>query len=88
MRWIPESGVRGIRNLGNFCLWNPESFTSEFGIQLKESGIPLTIGIRNPSSTDKVRNPESGIHGVKSTIQDYLLDSLTLDELSLHLLQR
>ena len=78
----------GIRNLGNFCLWNPESFTLEFGIQLKESGIPLTIGIRNPSSTDKVINPESGIHGVKSTIQDYLLDSLTLDELSLHLLQR
>ena len=27
MRGIPESGVRGIRNLGNFCLWNPESLT-------------------------------------------------------------
>ena len=38
------------------------------GIQLKTSVIPLTIGIRNPSSTDK----ESGIQGVQSRIQDCL----------------
>ena len=36
----------------------------EFGIQLKESGIPLAIDIQNPSSTDKdlengTWNPES-----------------------------
>ena len=34
------------------------------GIQLKESGIPLEMGIRNPRSTDKVpgiRNPWRGI---------------------------
>ena len=37
---IPESG--------NFFLWNPESWVLESGIQHKESGIPLTIGIRNP----------------------------------------
>ena len=28
-------------------------------------GIPLTIGIRNPSSTEK----DSGIHGVESIVQ-------------------
>ena len=54
----------GIRNLRNFSLWNGESCSLESGIQLKESGIPLTIGIQNPSSTDKdwnsvprIRNP-------------------------------
>ena len=36
----------------------------EFAIQLKESGIPMTIEIQNPSSTDKdleysTWNPES-----------------------------
>ena len=47
-----ESGIQKC------FLVNPESWLSvESGIQLKESGIPLTIGIRNPSSTDK--NPES-----------------------------
>ena len=30
-------------------------------IHLKESRIPLTIGIQNPSSTDKYWNPESSI---------------------------
>jgi len=33
---------------------------SESGIQLKESGIPLTIGIRNPES--RIQNPESSFH--------------------------
>ena len=32
---------------------------AESRIHLKESGIPLTIGIQNPSSTDKYWNPES-----------------------------
>ena len=40
----------GFRNMGNFCLWNPESL-------VVESEISLTIGIQNPSSTDKYRNP-------------------------------
>jgi len=35
-----------IWNLENFSLWNPES--CESGINLKESEIPLMIGIRNP----------------------------------------
>ena len=34
-----------------FFLWNPESWTLESRIQLSEFGIPLTIGIRNPSSS-------------------------------------
>ena len=44
------------------------------GIQLKEYEIPLTMGIQNPSSTDKGWDPvpESGIHSVTSRIQDCL----------------
>ena len=38
---------------GNFCLWNPESWGLESGIQLKESGILLKIGFQNPSFIDK-----------------------------------
>ena len=52
-------GAEEFPNLGNFCLWNPCSFVLESGLQLKESGIPSTIGIQNPSSTDKYWNPES-----------------------------
>ena len=79
-----ESGIlgifsRGIRNLGNFCLCNPESWALETGIQLQESGIPLTIGIRNPSSTEKdvessTWNPEpTNLNPESKTV----LDSLT-----------
>ena len=42
---------KGIWNLWDFCLRNPESWALEFGIQLKESGISLRIGIQNPSTT-------------------------------------
>ena len=35
-----------------------QSWALESGIQFKESGIPLTIRIQNPSSTEK-KNPES-----------------------------
>ena len=58
--WIPESRkLLPVESGIQKCfLVNPESWLSvESEIQLKESGIPLTIGIRNPSSTDK--NPES-----------------------------
>ena len=37
-------------------------FCLESGIQLKETGIPLTIEMRNPSSTDK----ESGMQYLES----------------------
>ena len=76
---LVESGIweifaREIRNPGNFCLWNPESgkfLLLESGIQLKESGIPLTISVRNPGSTDKeseFQYQETGIHGMESRI--------------------
>ena len=44
---------QGIRNPGNFCLWNLETWGLESGIQFKEYGISLTIKARNPSSTAK-----------------------------------
>ena len=54
-------------------------YTIFVGIQLKEYGIPLTIGIRNPSSTDKksaveylAMNPESTAWNPESkTVLDY-----------------
>ena len=53
----------------NFSFWNPESWASESEIQLNESGISLTIGIQNSSSTDK----ESGPWNPKSkTVLDLL----------------
>ena len=70
----PRKVIR-IPKSGKFCLWNPESSENLFlwnwksrnwesGIQLKKSKIPLTIKMRNLSSTNKeskfiVWNPES-----------------------------
>ena len=63
---------------GNFCLWNPESWALESGIQLKESGIPLTIGIQNPSSTDKDWNPVPSIRNPRCGIQNSSLSWILL----------
>ena len=44
----------------------------EYGIQLEESGIPLTGGIRNPPSTDTecgIQYMESGIRNLQIGIQ-------------------
>ena len=67
--------IRSIACLGSrsgqsqhWRIWIPESCALESWIELKESGIPLTIGIQNPSSTDK----KSGIESVESRIQDCL----------------
>ena len=52
-----ESGILGLE--------------SGIQLQLAESGIPLTIGIRNPSSTDKestIKYLESRIHGMEFRI--------------------
>ena len=72
---IPESGKFCACGIRNPALWNPEyscrnpkSWALESGIQPKESEIPLTIEIQNPSSTDKNWNPvilESEIHSVR-----------------------
>ena len=40
------------------------------GIQLKESGIPLRIGIQNPSSSDKDWNPIPEIRNARRGIQN------------------
>ena len=62
----PNSGLRETFACG---MWNVESLNLESGIQLKESGIPLTIRIQNPSTTDK----ESGIQCLESAFQDCLV---------------
>ena len=52
-----ESGILGLE--------------SGIQLQLKKSGIPLTIGIRNSSSTDKestIQYLESRIHGMEFRI--------------------
>ena len=68
-------------------LVNSKSWFLEFGNQLKESGIQLTIGIRNPSSTDEesaiqvplTRNPKSSDKESKAWNPDskIVLDHLT-----------
>ena len=61
-----------IPELRKFCLWNLESWGLESGIQLQESRVLLTTGIRNPSCTDKesqIQYLESEIHCVESGIQ-------------------
>ena len=70
IRLIPFCSNKFTRKPGKFCLWHPESRVLESGIQLMESGIPLTIGIQNPSSTDKDWNPVPGIWNPQRGIQN------------------
>ena len=65
----PTFQESGFQNSGNFGVWNPESWVLESGIQLKESRIPLTIGIQNPGSTE-IQYLEYAVIGVESRIQD------------------
>ena len=69
--WIPGSWnfSFGIWNPGNLCLLDPKFWTLESAVRVKESAIPLTIGIPSPSSTDKesrIQYLESGIGAVWS----------------------
>ena len=76
----------GFRNEGNICLRNLESGALGSRIQLKESGIPLTIDFRDPSSTDKeseIQYLESGIHGVESSPQSRI-ENPSLSWIPLH----
>ena len=62
-----------IRNPRKFCLRNPESLVLESGIQIKVSGIPITIEIKNSTVLQKntgIQYLEPGIHSVESRIQD------------------
>ena len=78
MQSIQDSGILklftfGTQNPKRFALWSRESRALESVIQLKQSGIPLTIGIHEISSTDKKSGYQylkSGIHGVDSGFQD------------------
>ena len=77
-----ESGFWMLGNIclwnlesGKFCLWNSDSSALESRIQLKESGIPLTINMQNlivPLTKTRVKFLESGDHGRESRIQDSL----------------
>ena len=49
---------------------HPESWVLESRIQLKESGIALTIGIQSPTCTDKDWNPVHGIRNPPRGVQN------------------
>ena len=89
--WSPESGkclpvesrIRenfaceaGIRE--KVYLWNPESWDLESEIQLKETGIPVTIGIHNSAFTGKNYNPVPGICNPPHEIQNPRLSWIPL----------
>ena len=67
----------GFRSPGNLCRRNCKSWALESGIQLKESGIPLTIGVQKSSrkefgnhlleSLQNSRLSWISIHGVKQS---------------------
>ena len=64
--FTPRVKESRFRNLGKFYFWNPE-----YAQGIQNSTDNDRIGIQNPSSTDKYWNPvQSGIHSVKSRIQD------------------
>ena len=69
---------KGFRNLEKFCLWNPEPWALESGIQLKESEILQRNGIQNPSSTDKDWNQVPGIWNPRRGIQNPRLSWIPL----------
>ena len=61
MQGKPNFEIREISACG---IWNPDFVESV--IQLKDEGIPLTMPIQNPSSTDK-KNLESSTWNPEST---------------------
>ena len=62
--------AKGIRDIEYILLVDPESWALKSGIQIKESGLSLTIGIQNPNSTDKDWNPVPGIWNTRRGIQN------------------
>ena len=77
---IREIFACGIQNPRKFSLWNLESRALESEIQLKESGIPLRIGIQNQVQLSKtgIQYLESGIRSVG--IQDPRLSWIPFHE--------
>ena len=72
--------------------WKVILFPESGKFLLVESGIPLAIGICNPSSTVKksvIQSLKSGIHSMESTIQDcFVSDSSPVVSLYLSLVVR
>ena len=58
-------------------IWNPGFWNPEYSSD-KESGIPRTIGIQNPSSTDKDWNPVPGIRNPRLGVQNPRLSWISL----------
>ena len=74
----PHVRESGYRSPGKFCRWNQESWALESGIQVKESGLPLTTGIQNRSSNDQDRNLVPGIRNRRRGIQNPRLSWIPL----------
>ena len=76
---IPESRKLRLVESGMWETFSCESVALESGIQLKESGIPPTIGSRNLSVTDKkIWNRVPGIWNPQREIQNPRLSWITL----------
>ena len=90
--WNPENSSLWNPESMKFSLWNPKCWALESGIQLKGSGIRLTIEIQNPSSTDKEADPVSEICDPESMAWNHKsqteLDSLTGDHTAMQLIKR
>ena len=79
---VPESGKLLLVEPGSWEMFlcgiqNPWPL-GESTIPLKESGIPQTITIRNPISTDEDRNPVPGIQNLPRGIQNPRLSWIPL----------
>ena len=68
-KFSPCTGFR-IPESGKFFSWNSQSWALESEIHRKEWGITLTIGIPNPSPTDKDWNPVQEIWNPQHRIQN------------------
>ena len=80
--WILESGKFLLKEsvIWKSLLVESRILESGSGIQLKESGIPLTIGIQNPNFTDKDWNPVPGIRDPQREIHNPRLSWIPLHE--------
>ena len=75
---VPESGKFGTRK--KVCRWKPKFWALGPGMQLKESGIPLT----NPESKFHTNwNPVSGIRNPGSGIQNSRMSLIPLHRTTL-----
>ena len=75
---VPESGKFGTRK--KVCRWKPKFWALRSGMQLKESGIPLT----NPESKFHTNwNPVCGIRNPGSGIQNSRMSLIPLHRTTL-----